>query len=137
MGKKKWWIITLILWLAMIFICTQLPYFKGENTEAAIHKTISTSREDLKLLNLIVRKATHLTVFGILAVLFFKSLGKFRFAYILSWILTVVYAITDEYHQSFMPGREASYKDVVLDSFGAILALLIVYFLKKRRSSAK
>ncbi|WML46177.1 VanZ family protein [Neobacillus sp. PS3-40] len=136
MGKKKW-IITLILWLAMIFICTQLPYFKGENTEAAIHKTISTSHVDLKLLNLIVRKATHLTVFGILAVLFFKSLGKFRFAYILSWFLTVVYAITDEYHQSFMPGRESSYKDVMLDSIGAILALLIVYFMKKRRSTAK
>jgi VanZ family protein len=125
----------LIFWMVMIFIATQLPYFKGENTEAVIHKTISfTNYFDIKVLNLIVRKITHVTTFGILAVLFFKSLGS---RYILSWLLTVIYAISDEWHQSFMPGRESSYKDVLLDSFGALLALSIVYLLNRRKRRAK
>lgn len=137
MDKRKWWMFALIIWLAIIFICTQLPYFKGANTEDTIHKTISSSYINVKILNLIIRKATHFTVFGVLAVLFFKTLGRFRLSYILSWLLTSLYAISDEWHQSFVPGRESSYKDVLLDSFGAFLALLLIYFLKQRGKNDK
>jgi VanZ family protein len=131
MKSKKWAVLISILWMTMIFTATQLPYFKGANTEAVIHNTFSfTNHFDIQELNLIVRKVTHVTVFGILAVLLFKSLGS---RYFFSWLLTVIYAISDEWHQSFMPGREASYKDVMLDSFGALLALSIVYLLKRRK----
>jgi VanZ family protein len=124
----------LLIWLAMIFTATQLPYFKGENTEAAIHHTLFWGTHfDSKFLNFLVRKVTHVTVFGILAVLFYKSIQTFRFRFILSWLFTSFYALTDEWHQSFVPGREASYKDVLLDSFSAAVVLSFIFFMKKRK----
>jgi VanZ family protein len=138
MKKKKRWVIMLILLMTIIFVATQLPYFKGENTESVIHQShIFTNHFDTKLLNLIVRKLTHLTVFGFLAVLFFKSIGRVRFRYLLTWLFTTIYALSDEWHQSFVPGRESSYKDVLLDSFGAFLVLSFIYILKKRKKPVR
>ncbi|MEH7546499.1 MULTISPECIES: VanZ family protein [Bacillaceae] len=142
MSKRKWWILAAILWMAVIFTFTQVPYSTGSSTSSALEKLfaalhINLDPSAIDFLNFIVRKATHITVFGILAFLFFKSLEIYRFAYVLSWILTVIYAMTDEYHQSFMPGRTASIKDVFLfDSVGAFLFLLLT-FLIVRKSKQK
>jgi VanZ family protein len=134
MMKKQRWIIMLILWMLMIFTATQLPYFKGENTENAIHHTLFLGTHfDIKFLNFLVRKLTHVTVFGILAVLFYKSFQTLRFRFILSWLFTSFYALSDEWHQSFVPGREASYKDVLLDFVAALFVLSFIYFMKKRK----
>jgi hypothetical protein len=43
-----------------------------------------------------------------------------------AWVLAVLYAISDEIHQSFTPGRSASAVDVMTDALGAALALLIL-----------
>ncbi|PFN98785.1 hypothetical protein COJ85_20675 [Bacillus sp. AFS076308] len=142
MSKRKWWILAAILWMAVIFTFTQVPYSTGSSTSSALEKLfaalhINLDQSAIDFLNFIARKATHITVFGILAFLFFKSLEIYRFAYVLSWILTVIYAMSDEYHQSFMPGRTASIKDVFLfDSVGAFLVLLLT-FLIVRNSKQK
>ncbi|MDQ1144181.1 VanZ family protein [Bacillus sp. SORGH_AS 510] len=146
MGRRKWWIIAAIIWMTGIFCATQLPYFTGENTSQTIekvvnteHKTIDTPSADhgvVKVLNFLIRKATHLTVFGILAFLLFKSVETSNFSYLLAWILTALYAMSDEYHQSFMPGRTATYKDVLIDSFGALVVLSVVYLFGKKKKSA-
>lgn len=81
----------------------------------------------INIMNLLVRKSTHLMVFGILAVLFFKSIKMKKYAFLVSWILAVLYAMTDEWHQSLIPGRGASFHDVLIDSMGALMALLIVW----------
>ncbi|WML58895.1 VanZ family protein [Neobacillus sp. PS2-9] len=142
MGKRKWWFIAAIIWMTGIFCATQLPYFTGENTSKTIekvvdteHKSIDTPSADhgvIEVLNFLIRKATHLTAFGILALLLFKSLETTRFPYILAWILTTLYAMSDEYHQSFMPGRTAAFKDVLIDSFGALVVLSLVNYFKKK-----
>ncbi|QIZ05636.1 VanZ family protein [Priestia megaterium] len=143
MNTKRGWILAAILWMALIFCFTQLPYFTGEKTSEAIQKVVvtehnaintpSADHEEINVLNLIVRKATHVTVFGILALLLFKSLEIYRYSYILSWVLTFLYAITDEYHQSFMPGRVALFRDVLFDSFGALLVLSVTFFIGRKR----
>ncbi|PLS04277.1 VanZ family protein [Neobacillus cucumis] len=147
MKRRKWWVVAAILWMAVIFTFTQVPYSTGENTSDGIQKLLvflhinGLDHAAVDQLNFLVRKLTHITVFGFLAFLLFKSLEAYRFAYIFSWILTVVYAMTDEYHQSFMPGRTASIKDVFLfDGVGAFLVLLLTYFIvrinKRRRTGA-
>lgn len=143
MGRRKWWIIAVIIWMTGIFCATQLPYFTGESTSKTIekvvdteHKTIDTPSAEhgmIEVLNFLIRKATHLTVFGILAFLLLKSLETTRFSYLLAWILTALYAMSDEYHQSFMPGRTATYKDVLIDAFGALVVLSLVYLFRKKR----
>ena len=55
---------------------------------------------------------------------------------LLAWMLAVAYAVTDELHQSYVPGRAASALDVFLfDSLGAAAALLLTYALRQKRSS--
>jgi len=55
---------------------------------------------------------------------------------LLAWVLAVAYAVTDELHQSYVPGRAASALDVFLfDSLGAAAALLLTYALRQKRSS--
>ena len=114
-------------------------FYRGkhiENHSSGVEKeqkTISTPNEDkvdINILNLTVRKATHVLVFGILALLFYKSFEPVRYSFLLAWFLTILYAITDEYHQSFMPGRVAAYMDVIYDSFGALLALIMIVAVK-------
>jgi VanZ family protein len=142
MKSRKWWILAVIIWMAAIFFVTQLPYFTGKNTEEVIQKVVVTEHNtiqntpsadhpNINVLNIIVRKTTHIVVFGILAFLLFKALESFQFAYILSWTITVLYAITDEWHQSFMPGRVAAYQDVLFDSVGALIALLILVLIRR------
>ena len=97
MGKRKWWILAALAWVVLIFFFTQLPYFTGKNTSEAIQKvvvtehkathTTSTESVDINKLNLIVRKTTHVLVFGILALLLFNSLETYKYSYILSWLL--------------------------------------------------
>ena len=77
-------------------------------------------------LDFVVRKAGHMFVFGVLAVLLWRALASsaVRRAMVWSWVLTVAYAASDEFHQSFTAGRHPSPVDVGIDSFGALLFLL-------------
>ena len=45
----------------------------------------------------------------------------------------LLYAITDEYHQSFMQGRVSSFRDVLFDAFGALLVLCVIFFIGIKR----
>jgi VanZ family protein len=74
----------------------------------------------------VVRKAGHMFVFGVLAVLIWRALAHsdVRRALLWSLALTAAYAATDEFHQSFTAGRHPSPADVVIDSCGALLFLM-------------
>jgi VanZ family protein len=85
----------------------------------------------------VVRKAGHMFVFGVLAVLIWRALesSAVRRAMMWSLMLTVVYAATDEFHQSFTVGRHPSPVDVGIDSVGALLCLLaLTLWLRGRRA---
>ena len=87
----------------------------------------------------VVRKAGHMAVFGILAVLLWRALAfsEVRRAIVWSWVLTVGYAVTDEFHQSFTSGRHPSPVDVGIDSVGALLFLLaLTLWLRIRQARA-
>ncbi len=87
----------------------------------------------------VIKKLGHMVIFGVLAVLYLfalkgrKSLPETQGAfYLLSLLLTSLYAISDEYHQSFTPGRHSSGKDVLIDVCGALTVLVSLYVLKTR-----
>jgi VanZ family protein len=77
-------------------------------------------------LDFVVRKAGHMGAFGVLAVLLWRALASsaVRHALVWSWVLTVVYAASDEFHQLFTAGRHGSPLDVGIDSVGALIALV-------------
>lgn len=93
-----------------------------------------TNLQSAKLdeLDHIVRKNAHgflymtLAVFVSSAIFSFKKKGKDAVIYILFTCL--FYAVTDEFHQSFIPGRTSMVSDILVDFSGAIIGLLIFYF---------
>jgi VanZ family protein len=54
---------------------------------------------------------------------------------LLAWLLTALYAVADEWHQSFVPGRHADWRDVAVDIAGATFALAALAFIRRRRNS--
>ncbi|HIU52150.1 MAG TPA: VanZ family protein [Candidatus Merdicola faecigallinarum] len=50
-----------------------------------------------------------------------------------SFIIGVIYAITDEIHQLFVPGRSGEIRDVLIDGLGIIVGIILIYQFKKKR----
>jgi len=72
-----------------------------------------------------IKKSGHVFEYAILAIWLWYALGmdgnRRRW---FAWLLAFLYAITDEFHQSFVPGRFPSFWDVLLfDNFGALIGL--------------
>ncbi len=98
-----------------------------------------------------VRKAAHITEYFLLTLCFFLPLrvwipqksdtetGKlFLLRYLLpAFLLTVISAAADEFHQSFVPGRCGTPVDVLVDSVGAVIACTILFICRKRTKKAK
>ena len=65
-----------------------------------------------------------------------KGNKKLKISYvIITLILSVIYAILDEFHQSFIPGRDASVKDILTDSAGIILSFLVYIYIERKNKN--
>lgn len=72
----------------------------------------------------LVKKGGHMFGYGMLALSFWYALGWERKRLWLALVLSLAYAISDEFHQSFVPGRHPSWLDALLiDPAGSILFL--------------
>lgn len=81
------------------------------------------------LIQFLVRKSAHLVAFGVLAMLarwtlaaLWPRLSPNRLS-AAALLFTIIYAVTDEWHQTFMPGRDGRAVDVLIDSVGALIGL--------------
>ena len=78
----------------------------------------------------IIKKSAHLFVYAVLAILIYRSL-KLTTHYpqphlvLLTITLTILYAVTDEFHQSFTFGREPTLRDVFIDIIGGSVGLYL------------
>ena len=79
-----------------------------------------------------VKKSAHAIGYGLLTLSYLYAMPKKN--YFLAWIFAVLYSLTDEFHQLFVPGRTPSLIDVfVFDNIGAMIALLIHNWWSGRR----
>ncbi len=77
--------------------------------------------------DLLVKKGAHATGYALLGVAYYYALpGRLAPAYraVLSFLMALLFALSDEFHQSFVLGRHSALRDVAIDSLGAALALL-------------
>jgi hypothetical protein len=79
----------------------------------------------------IVKKGGHMLGYGLLALAFWRGLGWDKKRWWLPLAVAVIYAATDEFHQSFVLSRTATPFDIAIDSIAAALALLARYILAK------
>jgi len=86
---------------------------------------------DDRTLDHYIRKTAHMCEYACLAVLsslFFTELWRLKppkkaFAFLTPVVWSGLYAATDEWHQTFVPGRAGQLKDVGIDTFGALLGV--------------
>ncbi|MBI5304648.1 MAG: VanZ family protein [Chloroflexi bacterium] len=107
-GPALAWMILIFVWSAQ----TQPPFVPGGDGWAYLS-----------------RKLGHFTEFAILAALLRRATRP-RAGW-LAFALASVYAASDEWHQSFVPGRDMLFTDWVIDSAGALVALAGAPWLEK------
>lgn len=99
----------MVAWMVVIFLLSSQP----DSDPSARH------------LNIGVYKLAHLIVYSVLGVLVAGATrhGKMPRAAWWAWVILVLYAISDEIHQSFVPGRTPLVTDVAIDSLGGVLGI--------------
>jgi VanZ family protein len=89
------------------------------------------------LATFIIRKCAHMTEYGVYALTLlyaFKHTKKLKLSpYPLSVVCAFLYACTDEMHQFFVSGRSAQFRDVMIDTCGALLFILVAYLIHRVR----
>ncbi len=122
--KQKW-----LRWFMVIIFCS-LIYLATAST----HYTADSTGQLFGPLNIIIRKATHVTVFGLLAGLVRWALDGRRWAWFWAWSFATLGGASDEWHQYYVPDRGASMADVLLNSVGAFVALLLLHLWIRRKT---
>jgi VanZ family protein len=108
-------------WCSVIFLLSHIPGLKT----------------DLGFMDFVLRKTAHVVEYAVLFLLTYRALyesgaGRKK-AYIISAVFSVLYAASDEFHQSFVPGRGPSVADVGIDSFGVLAAYLTHMHIKIKK----
>lgn len=124
-----------ILWMALIFYFSHQPANESSELSTGITEVIVTAVEKVAPqsdfivgnLNHLVRKNAHFFIYFVLGMLVVHSLrlnGVSRYKGMgLALSICVLYAISDEVHQLFVPGRGAQVSDVFIDSAGAFVGI--------------
>ncbi len=118
--RQKWLALWLpvLLWMGIIFVLSAQPDLPHPSSG---------------WLDIVVSSVAHAFLFGVLAVLLSRALANRRRAWIFSLLLTMLYALTDELHQRFVPGRHPDLLDLLCDGVGAALALGLWIRVRRRR----
>lgn len=105
---KNW--LPIILWAGLIFYLSAQPGLKSGMPWPY---------------DFILRKGAHIVEFSILFLLLISAFENYQLpikkALLRAFCLTILYAISDEFHQSFVAERVASLADVAIDSLGVLL----------------
>lgn len=82
------------------------------------------------ILDYLVKKGGHALGYGLLALSYLRGIKgdgeglESRWLYA-AWLMATLFSASDEYHQSFVPGRHPAVMDVLIDGFGAAVALIL------------
>jgi len=131
--------------VAILISLFSTHYFSGEQTARIIIPVVhwffpGASPHMLRLMHIGIRKLAHVTEFGLFSITVFRGIRGGRCGWRFSWALATLaialaYAGLDEWHQSFVPLREARVRDATIDGFGAVLAQALVWFYSKLRTN--
>jgi len=129
-----------LLWLVLIFSLSAQPAEQSdglskkvteviiETVERVVDLDSEKSETDLvEELNRLVRKYAHFSSYLVLGLLVINAFSRSKVigfkAFTFSFMFCILYAISDEVHQLFVPGRGAQVTDVLIDSFGAFVGI--------------
>ncbi|HSA12141.1 MAG TPA: VanZ family protein [Candidatus Paceibacterota bacterium] len=135
-----------LVWMCVIFSASsdQLSFSRSSRIVGPLVRWLfpDVSDEAVHAIVIAARKCAHLLEYAVLALLFWRALRKpptpgtppwqwSQAALVLA--LVVLYAATDEFHQAFVPSREGSLRDLLVDALGGALGLLGLWVIGRVR----
>jgi len=130
------WKLTSVAWAGLIFYLSTGGFGSSfsewllTQTLAVLHVTVAPAT--FEVLHVLMRKSAHMTEYAILGMLLYGSRNDHPFEWrprraLACVAIAAAYSLTDEFHQSFVPGRTASLSDCGIDTIGATLGILVYY----------
>jgi len=111
----RFWL-PVVMWAAIIFVFSSRP-------------TARTS--EIHWQDFVVKKTAHIILFGVLCLLLYRALRQEgiekKNSGLYAVVITFMYAVSDELHQSFTPGREPTFRDIIFDTIGALSAIYLIW----------
>lgn len=139
--KKLRYFIPMIIWMIVIFVMSNT---NGNDSSSQsnffaniVLQFVNINKETLTF---IIRKAAHMSEYAILALLTYYALTKIAFnkkiIFQITFLISFLYACSDEFHQLFISGRSGQFTDVLIDSAGCLIMLLFSYLWQKRKNES-
>lgn len=142
MKKVSSWC-AVVVWMAVIFYLSHQPGSESSHLSGGVLEFIQTFIPLVDLstnewIHTLVRKGAHLSAYLILGALFMIALhhsdqGRLGKRAIVAFLCCFLYAISDEVHQLFIPGRSGQATDVLIDSLGAAIGIALYLAISKVR----
>lgn len=144
-----------IIWLVIIFLFSGMDSESSNNkSEKTINKVVETTLETTNSLgitnkhpsntklnnfvmkiNIPLRKCMHAFVYFVLSLIVLNALSAVNIksykSYVICIVICFLYAIFDEYHQTFIDGRTGQITDSLIDTFGSIIGIILYHLYKK------
>lgn len=138
-------IILVVIWMTVIFcFSNQKAEDSSKLSDGVIIKVAKIFVKDniskekkqelIQKYTFIIRKMAHFTVYLILGILVIDMVSSFNLknVIIMSVSICFLYALSDEFHQLFVDGRSCELRDVLIDTIGSYVGILIYNGFKKR-----
>lgn len=121
MARLKRWGPALVMML-LIFLASSIP---------------SQELPDFEVWDTLVKKGGHMLGYALLAAAYLRGLAPAggrpaRREILTAVLLASLYAVSDEFHQSFVPGRESTPADVGIDVLGAMTGVWVREYVSVR-----
>ena len=142
MKKKR--VITLILiiaWMILVFFLSNQSADDSETLSQGVLRTIlklfNLKGETLIITENLIRKFAHLALYTLGGILIFMHVKTYNLEdnskVILTQVIGTTYALTDEFHQLFILGRSGEVRDILIDSLGIAIGMLVIVMIDKIR----
>lgn len=129
----------LISWMIVIFFLSNEVAGTSSGRSDAIADILANSLNinlPQEVLTFLTRKAAHIIAYFILGILAFNVIQTYKLStkgtLVLSIAFALLYAVSDEVHQLFVPGRSGEIRDVIIDTTAATVGVFFYYFVNKK-----
>lgn len=104
--------------------------FIAEKFNILKDKTTQERENIINKMEKVIRKLAHFSIYTVVGILLMSFISTYNLKegirIIVSLVIGIIYAISDEIHQSFVPGRSPQITDVMIDTMGVLLGILLV-----------
>lgn len=145
--KKVIYVILVIIWMSVMFGFSNQQGTGSSSTSKKVSQIIvniidinkqysDTQKEEIiEVIEPIIRKLAHYTFYAIGGILIANCIYQFcnkeKRVIIISAIIGIAYATSDEIHQLMVPGRSGNIKDVIIDSIGILTGIALFLLAKE------